>query len=117
MADQNQTQDQQTLQPVQSPTRDISKYFDIAANAAITAQAIAKDAPGETKMQLALNIVNAGLGFAATVNPQLTPVLALAAGTASPIASLITGFVQLFKAHGLHGFAPSKTPATQAATA
>ena len=94
----------------QNPLSGIQKYLNLAANAAIAVQQVAKDAPNETKLGLALNFVNVGLGVAAEVNPALTPILSLAAGLESPMAGLISSCVQLFKAHGLHGFSPS-TPA------
>ena len=98
-----------------NPLSGIQKYFDLAAQAAIAVQQVAKDAPGNTKLGLALNFVNVGLGVAATAAPGLAPILGLAAGLESPFASLISGIVQLFKAHGVHGFSPSKSTQAPAA--
>jgi hypothetical protein len=91
-----------------NPLGGIQKYLNLAANAAIAVQQVAADAPNETKLGLALNFVNVGLGVAAEFNPALTPILGLAAGLESPMAGLISGLVQFFKAHGLHGFTSSK---------
>jgi hypothetical protein len=91
-----------------NPLGSIQKYLNLAANAAIAVQQVASDAPNETKLGLALNFVNVGLGVAAEVNPALTPILSLAAGLESPMAGLISSCVQLFKAHNVHGFTSSK---------
>jgi hypothetical protein len=92
-----------------NPLSGIQKYFDLAANAAIAVQQVAKDASGSTKLGLALNFVNVGLGVAATAAPGIAPILSLAAGLESPFASLISSCVQLFKAHNLYGFTQSAT--------
>lgn len=94
-----------------NPFGSIQKYLNLAANAAIAVQQVAADAPNETKLGLALNFVNVGLGVAAEVNPALSPILNLAAGLESPMAGLISSVVQLFKAHNLHGFTSSPAPA------
>lgn len=100
-----------TLAVQPNPLLRVQKYLDLAANAAIAVQQTAADAPNETKLGLALNFVNIGLGVAAEANPALSPILSLAAGLESPMAGLISSCVQLFKVHGLHGFSPSKPAA------
>jgi hypothetical protein len=91
-----------------NPLGGVQKYFDLAAQAAIAVQQVAKDAPGQTKLGLALNFVNVGLSVAATAAPQIAPLLGLAVGLESPFAGLISSCVQLFKAHNLHGFSSGK---------
>jgi hypothetical protein len=104
-----------TALALSNPLARIQKYLDLAGNAAIAVQSVAKDAPNETKLGLALNFVNIGLGVAAEANPGLAPILSLAAGLESPMAGLISSCVQLFKAHNLHGFTSGK-PAPKAPT-
>jgi hypothetical protein len=100
-----------------SPLAGFQKYFDLAATAAIATQQIAANASGETKLGIALSFVNLGLGVVANIVPGAQPILQLASGLESPFASLITGIVQMFKAHGLHGFTPSATAPTPAQAA
>jgi hypothetical protein len=100
-----------------NPLGGFGKYFDLAASAAIAVQQVAKDAPGQTKLNLALSFVNVGLGVAAQAAPGIAPILGLAVGLESPFASLISGIVGLFKHHQVNGFtsSSSKTPSAAAA--
>jgi hypothetical protein len=91
-----------------NPLSGLEKYFNLAAASAIAVQQVAKDAPNETKLGLALNFVNVGLSAVASAIPAAAPLLGLAAGLESPFAGMISSIVQLFKHHNLHGFAPSK---------
>jgi len=100
-----------------NPLAGLQKYFDLAAGAAIAVQQVAKEAPGETKLGLALNFVNVGLSAVATALPAAAPILSLAAGLESPFASLISGIVGLFKHHGVNGFTKGQGSAQAAPVA
>jgi hypothetical protein len=94
----------------------IYKYTELAASAVLQAQQEGVGQPGETKSQIALGIVHAGLQTAGLVVPGAAGA-AEAERTLEPIfAPLFKSIVNIFRSYGHPAFAnpPAPSPANPA---
>jgi hypothetical protein len=94
---------------------DVYKYTGLAATAVLQAQAEGVGQDGETKQQMALSIVHAGLKGAGLFVPGVAPA-AVAEQQLEPIfIPLFTSLVNMFRAHGHPAFTnPAPSPASPA---